>query len=181
MNLLNQLPQIFKNFAALGQTRLLVLGGVGVLSMAIILAAALYVNKPAYETLYVGLESMDLNKISIALAESNVDFQVGPDGTSLQVPVGMTSRARLLLAERGLPDSANAGYELFDNVGSLGLTSFMQEVTRVRALEGEIGRSIQQIDGIEERPGAVLQADRLKGFVLGMGVLGIVVAHDELL
>jgi flagellar M-ring protein FliF len=53
-----------------------------------------------------------------------------------------------LLAERGLPDSANAGYELFDNVGSLGLTSFMQEVTRVRALEGEIGRSIQQIDGV---------------------------------
>ena len=148
MNLLNQLPQVFKNFAALGQTRLLVLGGVGVLSMAIILAAALYVNKPAYETLYVGLETMDLNKISIALAESNVDFQVGSDGTSLQVPVGMTSKARLLLAERGLPDSANAGYELFDHVGSLGLTSFMQEVTRVRALEGEIGRSIQQIDGI---------------------------------
>ncbi|MCL6652416.1 flagellar basal-body MS-ring/collar protein FliF [Agrobacterium rubi] len=148
MNLLNQFPQVFKNFAALGQTRLLMLGGVGVLSMAIILAAALYVNKPAYETLYVGLETMDLNKISIALAESNVDFQVGADGTSLQVPVGMTSKARLLLAERGLPDSANAGYELFDNVGSLGLTSFMQEVTRVRALEGEIGRSIQQIDGV---------------------------------
>ncbi|WP_162698142.1 flagellar basal-body MS-ring/collar protein FliF [Agrobacterium sp. lyk4-40-TYG-31] len=148
MNLLNQFPQVLKNFAALGQTRLLVLGGVGVLSMAIILAAALYVNKPAYETLYVGLETMDLNKISVALAESNVDFQVGTDGTSLQVPVGMTSKARLLLAERGLPDSANAGYELFDNVGSLGLTSFMQEVTRVRALEGEIGRSIQQIDGV---------------------------------
>lgn len=148
MNLLNQIPQVFKNFAALGQTRLLMLGGVGVVSMAIILAAALYVNKPAYETLYVGLETMDLNKISIALAESNLDFQVGADGTSLQVPVGMTSKARLLLAERGLPDSANAGYELFDNVGSLGLTSFMQEVTRVRALEGEIGRSIQQIDGV---------------------------------
>ncbi len=148
MNLFNQFPQVLKNFAALGQTRLLVLGGVGVLSMAIILAAALYVNKPAYETLYVGLETMDLNKISIALAESNVDFQVGADGTSLQVPVGMTSKARLLLAERGLPDSTNAGYELFDNVGSLGLTSFMQEVTRVRALEGEIGRSIQQIDGV---------------------------------
>jgi flagellar M-ring protein FliF len=148
MNLLNQIPQVLKNVAALGQTRLLMLGGVGVVSMAIILAAALYVNRPAYETLYVGLEKSDLNKISIALAESGLDFQVGTDGSSLQVPVGLTSKARLLLAERGLPDSANAGYELFDNVGSLGLTSFMQEVTRVRALEGEIGRSIQQIDGI---------------------------------
>lgn len=148
MNLLNQIPQVLKNFAALGQTRLLMLGGVGILSMAIILAAALYVNRPAYETLYVGLEKSDLNKISIALAEAGLDFQVGTDGASLQVPVGLTSKARLLLAERGLPDSANAGYELFDNVGSLGLTSFMKEVTRVRPLEGEISRSIQQIDGI---------------------------------
>lgn len=68
INLLNQIPQVLKNVAALGQTRLLMLGGVGVLSMAIILAAALYVNRPAYETLYVGLEKSDLNKISIALA-----------------------------------------------------------------------------------------------------------------
>ena len=46
--------------------------------------------------------------------------------------------ARMLLAEKGLPSSANAGYELFDKMGSMGLTSFMQEVTRVRALEGEL-------------------------------------------
>jgi flagellar M-ring protein FliF len=137
-----------RNLGALGQTKLLALAGVGVLSMAIVIAAALMVNKPSYETLYVGLETSDLNQVSIALAEAGIDFQTGQDGTSLQVPVGMTSKARLMLAERGLPNSANAGYELFDNVGSLGLTSFMQEVTRVRALEGEIGRSIQQIGGI---------------------------------
>ncbi len=148
MNLLNQLVQVFKNFASLGQARLITLIGVGVASMAIILFAAMYVNKPTYETLYVGLETNDLNQISIALSESGVDFEVGTDGKSLRVPAGSTSKARLLLAERGLPNSANAGYELFDNVGSLGLTSFMQEVTRVRALEGEIGRTIQTINGI---------------------------------
>ncbi|MBB3521499.1 flagellar M-ring protein FliF [Rhizobium sp. BK619] len=126
----------------------MILGGVGAVSIAIVLAAALFVNKPAQETLYVGLDSPDLNQISMALAEANVDFQVGTDGTSISVPAGMTGKARLLLAERGLPNSANAGYELFDNVGSLGLTSFMQEVTRVRALEGEIARTIQSISGI---------------------------------
>ncbi|OWV69174.1 flagellar M-ring protein FliF [Rhizobium sp. R339] len=148
MNLLNQLVQIFKNFGALGRTRLMILGGVGAVSIAIVLAAALFVNKPAQETLYVGLDSPDLNQISMALAEANIDFQVGTDGSSITVPAGMTGKARLLLAERGLPNSANAGYELFDNVGSLGLTSFMQEVTRVRALEGEIARTIQSISGI---------------------------------
>jgi flagellar M-ring protein FliF len=55
----------------------------------------------------------------------------------------------MLLAERGLPQSANAGYELFDKVGALGLTSFMQEVTRVRALEGELARTIQLIRGVK--------------------------------
>ncbi|TBF97580.1 flagellar basal-body MS-ring/collar protein FliF [Rhizobium leguminosarum] len=148
MNLLNQLVQIFKNFGSLGRTRLMILGGVGALSIAIILAAALFVNKPAQETLYVGLDSPDLNQISMALAEANINFQVGTDGSSISVPAGMTGKARLMLAERGLPNSANAGYELFDNVGSLGLTSFMQEVTRVRALEGEIARTIQSISGI---------------------------------
>ncbi|MGO7425988.1 flagellar M-ring protein FliF, partial [Rhizobium ruizarguesonis] len=148
MNLLNQLVQIFKNFGALGRTRLMILGGVGAVSIAIVLAAALFVNKPAQETLYVGLDSPYLNQISMALAEANVDFQVGTDGSSISVPAGMTGKARLMLAERGLPNSANAGYELFDNVGSLGLTSFMQEVTRVRALEGEIARTIQSISGI---------------------------------
>ncbi|MBB6179869.1 flagellar M-ring protein FliF [Rhizobium flavum] len=143
-----QFNQVFDNLAKLGQTKLIALAGVGVVSLALVLGAALYVNKPAYETLYVGLETTDLNQVSIALAEASIDFAVGADGATIQVPVGMTGKARLLLAERGLPNSANAGYELFDNVGSLGLTSFMQEVTRVRALEGEIGRSIQQISGV---------------------------------
>ncbi|AYC99637.1 flagellar basal-body MS-ring/collar protein FliF [Neorhizobium sp. NCHU2750] len=148
MNLLAQFSQIFKNLASLGQTRLIAMGAAAAISIAIVVAAAMFVNKPAYETLYVNLETSDLNQVSMALAEANMDFEVGSDGKSIQVPVGNTGKARLLLAEKGLPNSSNAGYELFDNVGSLGLTSFMQEVTRVRALEGEIARTIEQISGI---------------------------------
>lgn len=159
MNLLAQFQTLFNNLAGLGRTRLIALGAIGAVSIAIVLAAAIFVNKPTYETLYVGLEANDLNQISIALAEANMQFQVGTDGSSLQVPVGMTGKARLLLAEKGLPNSANAGYELFDNVGSLGLTSFMQEVTRVRALEGEIARTIQQINGISAARVHIVMAD----------------------
>ncbi|MUZ72623.1 flagellar M-ring protein FliF [Agrobacterium vitis] len=148
MNLFNQLLQVFKNLSSLGPTKLWTLAGVGVVSVALVIGAAFFINKPAFETLYVGLEATDVNQISISLAEAGVGFQTGADGKSIQVQAGMTGKARLLLAERGLPNSTNAGYELFDNVGSLGLTSFMQEVTRVRALEGEIARTIQQINGI---------------------------------
>ena len=55
----------------------------------------------------------------------------------------------MLLAEKGLPTSSNAGYELFDKMGSMGLTSFMQEITRLRALEGEIARTIQAMKGVK--------------------------------
>ena len=160
MNLLNQLTAILKNLATLGPGRLLALGAVGVAIIGMVLFGTYYINKPGYETLYVGLETTDLNQVSIALSEGGMDFQVGGDGTSISVPVGMTSKARLYLAERGLPSSNNAGYELFDKVGSLGLTSFMQEVTRVRALEGEIARSIQAIDGVTAARVHIVMADR---------------------
>lgn len=160
MNLVNQLTAILKNLGGLGTGRLLALGAVGIAIVAMVLFGTYYVNKPGYETLYVNLESTDLNQISMALSEGGLDYQVGGDGASIQVPVGQTSKARLFLAERGLPNSTNAGYELFDKVGSLGLTSFMQEVTRVRALEGEIGRTIQTIDGVTAARVHIVMADR---------------------
>ncbi len=148
MNLLNQLMAIGRNLGGLGPARLVALGGVGLLTIFLILGAAIYLNKPTMETLYVGLETTDANQISIALAEAGIPFQTSADGNTIQVGVGKTSQARLLLAERGLPNSTTSGYELFDQVGSLGLTSFMQEVTRIRALEGEIARTILAINGI---------------------------------
>ncbi len=125
------------------------MGAVAAAVMAIIVVASIYLNKPAFETLYVGLERGDVNQIGMALSEAGIGFDIAADGTTVLVPAGQTSRARMLLAEKGLPTSTNAGYELFDNVGSLGLTSFMQQVTRVRALEGEIARTIQSISGIK--------------------------------
>ena len=65
----------------------------------------------------------------------------------------------MLLAEKGLPRGANSGYELFDELGSLGLTSFMQEVTRVRALEGELA----QHDPVDERHSCRARSYRAAG------------------
>lgn len=160
MSLLNQLNQIGKNLAELGQARMLALAAVGALSVVVIIAAAVFLNKPSRETLYIGLSGEDVNQIGLVLAEANIDFAGGTDGSSITVPAGMTARARMLLAERGLPSSNTAGYELFDQVGSLGLTSFMQEVTRVRALEGEIARTIQAINGISAARVHIVMADR---------------------
>ncbi len=144
-----QIQTVVENLKNLGPRRLALMGGVLALVMAVIVAGATYLNRPAYETLYVGLERSDVNQIGMVLGEAGISFDVVSDGTSVLVPAGQTAQARMLLAEKGLPSSTNAGYELFDNVGSLGLTTFMQQVTRVRALEGEIARTIQSISGIK--------------------------------
>ena len=144
-----QVKKIIDNLRAMGTQRLAMLAAIGVTVLAVIGIGSVYLNRPAYETLYVGLERSDVNQIGIVLGEAGIPFDVSSDGTSVLVPSGRTGQARMLLAEKGLPTSTNAGYELFDNVGSLGLTSFMQEVTRVRALEGEIARTIQSIAGIK--------------------------------
>ncbi|MBX3573873.1 MAG: flagellar M-ring protein FliF [Mesorhizobium sp.] len=144
-----QIQRILDNLQAMGARRLSIMGAVAALVVSVVVIGSVWLNRPAYETLYVGLDRSDVNQIGIVLGDVGIDFDVSSDGTSVMVPVGKTGQARMLLAEKGLPTSTNAGYELFDNVGSLGLTSFMQEVTKVRALEGEIARTIQSIAGIK--------------------------------
>ncbi|RUW61942.1 flagellar basal-body MS-ring/collar protein FliF [Mesorhizobium sp. M7A.F.Ca.US.008.03.1.1] len=155
-----QIQSIISNLRGFGVKRLAMLAGIAVLVMGVIGIASVYLNRPAYDTLYVGLDRADVNQIGLVLGEAGIGFDVGADGTSVLVPVGTTAQARMLLAEKGLPTSANAGYELFDNVGSLGLTSFMQQITRVRALEGEIARTIQSISGIKAARVHIVMSER---------------------
>lgn len=144
-----QLQKIIENIAALGFRRMAIMAAALILIVSTIGYGAYVVNKPAFETLYIGLDRDDVNRMALALGEAGIAYDIGSDGSSVMVEAGRSPQARMILAEKGLPGSAGAGYELFDNLGSLGLTSFMQEVTLVRALEGEIARSIQAINGVK--------------------------------
>lgn len=146
---MDQLTLFFDNLKALGGKKLAALGLAFALVVGIVSIAAYYLSRPSFEVLYAGLDREDVSRIGSALKASGISFDVNPEGNAVSVPYGQTGQARMLLAERGLPQSANAGYELFDKVGALGLTSFMQEVTRVRALEGELARTIQLIRGVK--------------------------------
>jgi flagellar M-ring protein FliF len=146
---MDRLNQLWGNLAKLGSKKLTALGLIFVLVLAVIGLGAYYLSRPNFEVLYAGLDREDVSRIGAALKATGIPFDISPEGNSVSVHYGQTAQARMLLAERGLPQSANAGYELFDKVGSLGLTSFMQEITRVRALEGELARTIQLIRGVK--------------------------------
>ncbi len=148
MNIQEQLQTVLASLGRLGWRKLAALGLIGVTIFAVVGLGGYYLSRPAFEVLYAGLDRQDVSSIGSALTEAGIRFDVSSDGTSVKVGSADTARARMLLAEKGLPHSANSGYELYDKLGSLGLTSFMQDVTRVRALEGELGRTIQTMNGI---------------------------------
>ncbi|HLS19973.1 MAG TPA: flagellar basal-body MS-ring/collar protein FliF [Paracoccaceae bacterium] len=145
----DQVQKLFSNVLGLGARRLAALGIIGVTVFGLVALGAVYLNRAEQEVLYSGLEQGDVARIGAALGEAGIAFDVNAAGDSVLVKIGETRRARMLLAEQGLPNGAGAGYELFDRLGSLGLTSFMQEVTRVRAMEGELARTIQLMKGVK--------------------------------
>ncbi len=148
MNVQEQLQTLLANLLKLGWRRLTALGVIGATVFTIVGVTGYYLSRPSQEVLYAGLDRQDVSGIGAALTEAGIPFDASADGTTIMVRYSQTAQARMLLAEKGLPHSTNSGYELYDKLGSLGLTSFMQDVTRVRALEGELARTIQTMNGI---------------------------------
>jgi flagellar M-ring protein FliF len=141
--------RLLASIAALGARRIAALAFVGLIVMAVIGVGAYYLGQPQQQILYSGLTRDDVGRMGAALKEAGIDFDVTADGTTVTVNYGDTARARMLLAEKGLPQSADSGYELFNQIGTFGLTSFMQGVTKTRALEGELARTIQGMSGVK--------------------------------
>jgi flagellar M-ring protein FliF len=155
-----QIQRLKANLLELGSRRLVALAVIGVSVFAVTGLAGYFLSRPTLEPLYSGLDRQDVSRIGAALKEADISFDVSASGDIVLVRVGDTARARMLLAEKGLPNSPNAGNELFDKLGSLGLTSFMQEVTRVRALEGELARTIQLMRGVKAARVHVVMPDQ---------------------
>jgi flagellar M-ring protein FliF len=155
-----QAEKLWQNILALGGRKLAALGLVGLTVLFAVAGGAYYLSRPIQEALYTGLSREDVNRIGGALKDAGISFDVSADGTAVLVAYADTAQARMLLAEQGLPQNANSGYELFNELGSFGLTSFMQEITKVRALEGELARTIQTMKGIKAARVHIVLPDR---------------------
>ena len=158
-NLLAQIERLWANLQGLGVRRLSALALIGVAVFATTGLAGYYLSRPTMETLYSGLDRDDISAIGAALREAGVSFDVNAESTVVLTPTGRAAAARMILAEKGLPRSGAVGNELYDKLGSLGLTSFMQDVTRLRALEGELARTIQMMRTVKAARVHIVLAD----------------------
>lgn len=147
-NLLGNLAEQFKALLAgmSASRRVAVLIFVGLLLSSLV-ALVVWSGKPDYQVLYTGLSQKDAGVIVSKLREQNIPFeQVGAG--AIRVPSSRVHELRLTFAEGGLPTGGTLGFEIFDR-SSLGITDFVQRVNFLRALQGELVRTISQIQAVE--------------------------------
>ncbi|HEY8963977.1 MAG TPA: flagellar basal-body MS-ring/collar protein FliF [Alphaproteobacteria bacterium] len=134
---------------SLGPARLAVLGGVFVGLLVFFVFVSAQVSKPSLSLLYGDLSSLDSGSVAAKLEETQIPFEVSADGRQIRVPKNEIGRARMLLAQAGLPNGGSMGYELFDEQNSFGTTAFVQNINQVRALQGELARTISTLEPVE--------------------------------
>jgi flagellar M-ring protein FliF len=107
-----------------------------------------FASKPSYSTLASNLTPSDTGSAEKALAAAGVTYKTDSGGTQISVLASQLSQARVALAEKGVLNGGHVGFEIFDQ-SKLGATDFQQKVDYQRALEGEIARTIEQIQGVQ--------------------------------
>ena len=137
-----------ENVRRLGPTRLLLIGTLGAALLAAFFVLAQRVGAPKMALLYGDLTVEDSSEIVVQLEAQGVPFELEANGRRIMVPRDRALRLRLAMAREGLPAGGSVGYELFDKGESLGSSSFVQNINRLRALEGELSRTIRSIDRI---------------------------------
>jgi flagellar M-ring protein FliF len=133
---------------ALGAVRLALLGGAGIAVLGLLAWLVLRASQPPMALLYADLDTRDAGQVVAALERARVPHRLEAGGSRILAPEDQIARLRLTLAREGLPQGGSVGYEIFDRGESLTTTPFQQDVNRLRALEGELARSIRQLVGV---------------------------------
>ncbi len=124
------------------------MGIVAALLIAFFGFITLRVTAPVMVPLFTELTFEDSSEVIRQLEASGIAFELRNDGTTILVPQDGVLRLRMDLAEQGLPSGGTVGYEIFDQSSTLGATAFVQNVNQLRALEGELARTIQSINRV---------------------------------
>lgn len=135
----------------LGLVKLLAIGA-SILAFIILIAAYLYtVSSSPSAVLYSDLSNEDSAEVIEQLELQNIKYELVAGGSIIKVNEDLVLKLRINMAKKGLPNKGSLiGYEIFDKDENLGTTSFTQNIKMVRALEGELSRTIKSITGVQE-------------------------------
>ncbi len=140
-----QLQNIWKQLG--GGQRLTII----VTALAVILGLSglvFWSARPDYALLYGKLDDAEAAKVIAGLSEANVPYQVSRGGGAISVPSDKVHQMRMQLAAKGIPRGEGVGFEIFDKP-NFGISDFVQRANYLRAVQGELARTIAQVDAIE--------------------------------
>ena len=141
---------LLETIKSLGPARLGMMAAVaaGIIAFFIYLTSRL--ASPDMALFYAELDAQDSGQIIARLEQMNVPYRIGEEGGRVFVPQDQVGRMRVVMAEDGLPSGGSIGYEIFDRSEGLGTTNFVQNINHVRALEGELARTIRSVSSVRQ-------------------------------
>jgi flagellar M-ring protein FliF len=154
------LQSLLEFLKGLGASRLMAMVAVTAALIGFFAFVIMRVTTPQMTTLFTDLSLDDSSAIVKDLERQAIPYELRDDGSVIMVPKDKVTRLRMHLAEGGLPKGGGVGYEIFDKSDALGTTSFVQNINRLRALEGELARTIRSIDRIQDARVHLVLPDR---------------------
>ena len=154
--------QLLTIWQQLGLNQKVTVAASGLLVAGALSVVVFFTSKTDFALLYGNMDSKSAGEIITVLEEQNIPYEAGAGGTSIMVPREKVYSLRMTLASRGLPKAGDVGWELFDNKNTVSMSDFVQQQNKVRALQGEMARSIAMIQGVSSaRVHVVLPKTRL--------------------
>jgi flagellar M-ring protein FliF len=140
-----QLLGIWKQLGLNQRISIVLAGGVVVLGL---FGIAFWSGQPNFGLLYGKLDDSEAAKVVGVLEELKVPHKVGQGGSAIYVPLDKVHTMRMQLASRGIPRGDGVGFEIFDKP-NFGISDFVQRANYLRAIQGELARTIAQLDEVE--------------------------------
>lgn len=131
-----------------GAARLAAMGAVTLALVGVFAFITIRASQPRMVPLFSDLSLTDAASAVKTLEAQGIRYQLRGDGSAIFVPAESAAAARMKLAETGLPTGGGVGWEIFDKGDGLSATSFLQNVNKMRAIEGELARSIRALDRV---------------------------------
>lgn len=132
-----------------GPTRLFAALGISAVIAALFFTLVLHIGTEDKSLLFAGVDMREAGQMTQRLEAANIPYELRGDGSSIYVARSRVLEARMMLSQDGLPSRGSIGYEIFDQPDALGQTQFQQNINRLRALEGELARTIASLDGVD--------------------------------
>lgn len=115
--------------------------------VGVCIALMVWASRPRLQLLYGGMDPKEMAEVTQSIEAAGAKYEIRNGGSSIYVSASEVHSLRMRLASEGIPTGGGVGYEIFDS-GSFGISSFVQHTNFVRAVQGELSRTINQLNGV---------------------------------